>query len=138
MKVFLDTNVLVSVLNKEYPLFTFSSRVLSLARGDKFTMYTTPLSLAISFYFSSKKSGEQVAKQKLALIHQHIRIAIVDDTAVESALTNTRIDDFEDGMQYYAAVQSECECIVTENLQDFYFSQVEVLSCEAFLVKYVF
>lgn len=135
MKVFLDANVLVSVLNKEYPLFTFSSRVLSLARGDKFTMHTTPLSLAISFYFSSKKSGEQIAKQKL---HQHISIAIVDDKAVESALANTSIHNFEDGMQYYAAVQSGCECIVTENQQDFYFSQIKVLSCEAFLVKYVF
>jgi hypothetical protein len=29
MNLFLDANVLVSVLNKEYPVFTFSARILS-------------------------------------------------------------------------------------------------------------
>ena len=32
MKLFLDANVLVSVLNKEYPSFTYTSRILSLDR----------------------------------------------------------------------------------------------------------
>jgi len=34
MKVFVDANILVSVLNKEYPLFTYSARILSLS-GNK-------------------------------------------------------------------------------------------------------
>lgn len=28
MKIFLDANILVSVLNKEYPVFTYAARVL--------------------------------------------------------------------------------------------------------------
>ena len=31
MKVFVDANILVSVVNKEYPLFPYTSRILSLA-----------------------------------------------------------------------------------------------------------
>jgi len=55
VKVLLDANVLISVLNKEYPLFTFSSRILSLTDAKKQQLYTSPLALAIAFYFSSKK-----------------------------------------------------------------------------------
>ncbi len=55
MRVFLDANVLVSVLNKEYPLFPNSSRILSLADKPGFELYTSPICLAIVFYFSEKK-----------------------------------------------------------------------------------
>ena len=55
MKIFLDANILVSVLNKEYPLFTYSARVLSLMDHPKFEVYTSPICLAIAFYFAEKK-----------------------------------------------------------------------------------
>ena len=64
MKIFLDANVLVSVLNKEYPLFTYSSRVLSLADNPEFKVYTSPLCLAIAFYFAEKKNGNAMARKK--------------------------------------------------------------------------
>ncbi|MGO4875748.1 PIN domain-containing protein [Pedobacter psychrotolerans] len=75
MKIFLAANVLTSVLNKEYPLFTYSSRILSLASHPKFEVYTSPLCLAIAFYFAEKKHKPQLAKQKIDLLCQHIKIA---------------------------------------------------------------
>ena len=57
MKVFLDANILVSVLNKEYPVFTYSSRVLSLADHSKYKFYTSPLCLAIAYYFAEKMNS---------------------------------------------------------------------------------
>jgi len=52
MKVYLDANILISVLNKEYPLFPFTARILSAAEQKEFLMATSPLCLAIAFYFS--------------------------------------------------------------------------------------
>ena len=49
MNVFLDANVLVSVLNKEYPLFGFNARILSLADDRRFKLFTSPVCLAIAF-----------------------------------------------------------------------------------------
>ena len=49
MKIFLDANILVSVLNKEYPHFPFSSRVLSLADNRKISVYTYRFCGAIAF-----------------------------------------------------------------------------------------
>ncbi len=64
MKVFVDANVLVSVLNKEYPLFTQSARILSLAGSKNFEIYTSPICLAIAFYFAEKKFKAVKAKEK--------------------------------------------------------------------------
>ena len=61
MKVFLDANVLVSVLNKEYPLFPHSARILSLADQLRYQLYTTPICLAIAFYFAEKKKVAQAS-----------------------------------------------------------------------------
>lgn len=137
MKVFLDANVLVSVLNKEFPLFSYSSRVLSLCDQPRFEVYTSPVCLAIAFYFAEKKSGTVRAKEKLSLLISKIKIAITDARVVQQAIQNPAVHDFEDGMEYYSAVQSGCAAIITEDKNDFYFSEIEVLGCEDFLKKYL-
>ena len=63
MRIFLDANILVSVLNKEYPLFTYTSRIISLADKKKFTLFTSPVCLAIAFYFAEKKYKSISAKK---------------------------------------------------------------------------
>lgn len=138
MKVFLDANVLISVLNKEYPLFTYSSRLLSLADDPKYKIYTSPLCLAIAFYFSEKKSGALVARQKLNIMAQKLHFTTVGPKTVDEVVRNKKIHDLEDGLQYYSALESGCKCIVTEDLNDFYFSEIEVLTSRGFIENYIF
>lgn len=137
MKVFLDANVLVSVLNNEYPVFTYSSRVLSLTDHPKFRIYTSPLCLAIAFYFSEKKSGTLVARKKLNILAQKLQFTTVGPMAVEAVVKNKKIHDLEDGLQYYSAIEAGCKYIVTEDLSDFYFSEIEVLTSRAFIENYI-
>ena len=137
MKIFLDANVLVSVLNKEYPQFTYSSRILSLHNKGGFQVYTSPICLAIAFYFSEKKYKTQSAKQKIKLLAENINIADATATSVAKAVSNIQVNDFEDGLEYYAALESSCECIVTEDVNDFYYSSIEVLNCHDFSNKYM-
>lgn len=40
------------------------------------------------------------------------------------------------GLEYYAAVESGCICIVTGNKKDFYFPEIEVLDSKEFMQKY--
>ncbi|MDO8929199.1 MAG: PIN domain-containing protein [Bacteroidota bacterium] len=135
MRLFVDANILVATLNKEYPLFTWSSRILSLQGKQNIELFTSPLCLAIAFYFSSKKSGEKMARKKIEMLLQHIGITSVDERVTDQAIKNKFIHDFEDGMEYYSAIQHKCDCIITENQKDFYFSEIEVIGCEAFLMK---
>lgn len=138
MKIFLDANILVSVLNKEYPLFTYTSRIVSLADHKKFTLFTSPVCLAIAFYFAEKKYKSISAKKRIQILCEHINIAPVNKSAVLQSLQNPAINDFEDGLEYYAAVESKCDCIITEDIEDFYFSKIEVLRSEDFFQKHLF
>jgi predicted nucleic acid-binding protein len=138
MRVFLDANILVSVLNKEYPLFTYTSRIISLADKTKFTVFTSPVCLAIAFYFAEKKHRSVSAKMKIKILCNHINIAAANKSTVLQSLDNPAVHDFEDGLEYYSAIENKCDCIITEDIDDFYFSKIEVLRSEAFFEKYLF
>ncbi len=137
MRVFVDANILVSVLNKEYPLFTNTSRILSLSGSANFEIYTSPVCLAIAFYFAGKKYKAEKAKEKISVLCGHIEIAEATKSSVQKALKNKSVLDFEDGLEYYSAEESSCTCIVTEDINDFHFSKMEVLTSEAFFLKYM-
>lgn len=136
MKVFLDANILISVINKEYPSFTYTSRILSLTDHRKYEVVTSPLCLAIAFYFAEKKHKRQ-AKQKIKLLSEHLTVTAISSLSVKKALENSSVNDFEDGLEYYAAIENNCHCIITEDTGDFYFSEIEVLSSESFFGKYM-
>ncbi|MEO6453364.1 MAG: PIN domain-containing protein [Ginsengibacter sp.] len=137
MRLFLDANILVSVLNKEYPLFTYTSRIISLADRSRFNLYTSPVCLAIAFYFAEKKYRNVSAKKKIGILCEHINIAGVTKNAVLQSLKNPAVNDFEDGIEYYSAIENKCECIITEDTNDFYFSAIEVITSENFFEKYL-
>jgi len=138
MKIFLDANVLVSVLNKEYPGFTYTSRVLSLADFSEYKLYTSPVYLAIAYYFAEKKCGNTHARHKIELIMSKLNITTVNDKIARETLLNKKIHDFEDGLQYYSAIHSGCKYIITEDLNDYYFSEIEVMTGRQFLERIVF
>jgi predicted nucleic acid-binding protein len=135
-RIFLDANVLVTVLCNEYPRFTACARVLSLADDPRFEVYTSPLCLAIGAYYAEKKNGRRVAKKKAALLAEKLRITSLDASTAKRALANKRVEDLEDGMEYYSAVDAKCTAIVTYDPDDFHFGDLEVLNGEDFLLKY--
>jgi predicted nucleic acid-binding protein len=134
MKIFLDANVLIAVVNKEYPLYTYAARILSLAGVKDYEIYTSPMCLAITFYYAQKKSkSQQMAKKKIALLARYVKIAPNLESGVFNTLANHRIYDFEDGLEYHAAIDAGCSFIITEDLNDFWFSEIEILNCADFI-----
>lgn len=76
-----------------------------------------------------------MAREKIEKLLQHIGVTSMDENTTVQAIKNRLVHDFEDGMEYYSAIQYNCDCIVTENQKDFYFSDIEVIGCEAILLK---
>lgn len=136
MKIFIDANILVAVINKEYPVFTYASRVLSWATANGHKLVTTSVSIAITWYFAEKKHGARSAKERVKLMCQYINIADCGNLEVVQAAEHAKVKDLEDGLQYFSALNAGCQCIVTENAKDFYFSKMDVLSAEDFLRRY--
>jgi predicted nucleic acid-binding protein len=133
MRIFLDANVLVAVVNKEFPLFSHAARIVSLAGQKGYDVYTSPMCFAIAFYFAEKKSGTQLAKKKVSLLAKNLKVAPNLESGVLQTISNPKINDFEDGLEYYAALEAGCSIIVTEDKGDFWFSEIELLDCEGFM-----
>lgn len=137
MRIFLDANVLVTVLCNEYPRFGVCARVLSLTDDPRFEVYTSPLCLAIGAYFAEKKSGKKLARKKIALLAEKLRVSTENESVVRRAIANAKVTDLEDGFQYYSAVDAKCTCIVTYDKRDFLrISEMEVLDPQEFLLAY--
>lgn len=74
-----------------------------------------------------------VAKKKIDLLCRNLKITTLDSDTTHKSLSNPKITDFEDGLEYYSAVNQGCEWIITEDREDFWFSELKVAGCEEFL-----
>jgi len=66
IEVFVDANILVSVLNKEYPLFTYTSRILSLPMRRNRSFYISGM-FGHRFYLREKNPAPGKPKQKIKI-----------------------------------------------------------------------
>ncbi len=135
-KIFLDANVLVTVLCNEYPRFSACARVLSLVDDKRFEVYTSPLCLAIGAYFAEKKNGKKQALKKIGLLAEKLKVTALDEGTTRRTMANAKITDIEDGFEYYSAVDAKCSAIITYDKRDFHFSELPVMDPEAFLLQH--
>jgi predicted nucleic acid-binding protein len=133
MRIFLDANVLVSVLNREYPYYDACARCLSLADKYGFNLVVSSLSLGIVFYFSEKKSGRKEARRKIELLLQKLSVAPCGDSEVRAAMQEKRAEDFEDALQFHSAKAVDSDFIISNNPTDYHFSSIQVRRPEDFL-----
>lgn len=56
----------------------------------------------------------------------------MDDEVVEKAI-NADFKDFEDAMQYFSAIASNCDLIITRNEKDFKTALIPVMNAESYL-----
>ena len=57
------------------------------------------------------------------------------DKIIDLALNDHKFKDFEDGIQYYTALESQAGSIITRNLRNFKHSTIPVMSPKEFLAK---
>lgn len=79
----------------------------------------------------SKKSDE--AKQILRKLKLIVRVLSLDDKIVELALNDNDFKDFEDGLQYYTALENGLDAIITRNLKDFRKAKIPVVTADHYL-----
>lgn len=136
MKIFVDGNILASVLLKEYPLFPYTSRILSLAGSDQFQLFTSPVSLVVACQSSEEKCGAMRTKSKLETLVSRISVVPVAPESILLCIQNKDIANFEAGIEYYSALQAGVDCIVTEEVNSYHFAAIAVKSPERFLADY--
>ena len=57
----------------------------------------------------------------------------LDDKIIGLALNDSDFEDFEDGLQYFTAIENGQDCIITRNLKDYKKSRIPVMNAEQYL-----
>lgn len=131
-RVFLDTIVILDLLGEREPFYNSIAQLATIADQKKVQLIVSPLSFATVNYFLSKYEGEKAAKDKLRRFKVLCEISKIDEIIVEKGL-NSDFSDFEDSLQYYCAVDSNCDIIITRNAKDFKRSLLPIMTAEEFL-----
>ena len=61
MKVFLDTNIIIDVMERREPFFLQSANILELGYRKEISLYATSLSFINALYISRKNLGKDIA-----------------------------------------------------------------------------
>ena len=132
MKLFLDTNVLLDFLGERDPFYISAAKIATLADERSLQIIVSALSFATISYFLTKYEGLEKAKVKLRKFKIICEICELDELIIEKGL-NSDFPDFEDSLQYYSALRSDCDIIITRNGKDFKKSELPVMTPDEFL-----
>lgn len=131
-KVFLDTNIVIDFLGERVQFYAPAAKVLTLADKKKITIFTSPSSISNTYYLLSKFENAKAALEKIRKFKLLCSISIMDEEVIEKAL-NAGFKDFEDAMQYFSALASNCDLIITRNEKDFKTALIPVMDAESYL-----
>ncbi|NND06630.1 MAG: PIN domain-containing protein [Saprospiraceae bacterium] len=134
-RVLIDTNVILDLLSKREPYYIASQKIFSLADKKMLNLEISSLSLVIVHYVLNDRMKMKDARSVLVRFKVLVDTYELNDKIIELALNDTDFRDFEDGIQYYTALEAQCDLIVTRNLKDFKRSSIPVFSPKEYLAK---
>jgi predicted nucleic acid-binding protein len=131
-KLFIDTNTMLDLLGERIPFYDSIAKIATLADKDEVTMVVSALSYATVSYFLTKFENPEKAKDKLRKFKVISEICDLDKSIIEKGL-NSNFSDFEDSLQYFSALKSDCRILITRNGKDFKESEIPVMTAEEYL-----
>lgn len=117
-KVFLDTNVLLDVLARRQDAYEPAARVWQMAEKGEIAAHVSVISFTNIFYILRKLAGPAVAMVALRRM-RNLFTAVPFDGQVLNESLDSEIADLEDAVQYFSAIRSGCDILVTRDLKGF-------------------
>ena len=130
--VFVDTDIIYDVLSQRQPFYQSAAKLFTLADENKVKIMVSALSIANIHYLLSKQLSSELAKQILRKFKILVKIVQIDDKIIDLAL-NSDFNDFEDAIQYYCALENDCNILLTRNLKDNKKAQITVMTAQDFI-----
>lgn len=133
-KLFIDTNIMLDLLGERIPFYNSIAKIATLADKSQLTLVASALSYATVSYFLTKFENTEKAKDKLRKFKIISEICDLDEVIIEKGL-NSNFSDFEDSLQYFSALKSNCSILITRNGKDFKESQIPVMTADEYLMS---
>jgi predicted nucleic acid-binding protein len=132
-KLFVDTNIVIDLLARREPYYRESAALFSLADRKKTEISVSSLTMANTSYVLSRQLTTKKVKEILRKLRLVVNVLPLDDKIIGLALNDETFSDFEDGLQYFTAIENEQEIIITRNLKDYKKSRIPAMTAGQFL-----
>lgn len=126
LRVLIDLNVILDVLQRREPFYDMSARALAAAEMGLMEGWVAGHSLTTLFYLLARYQSVEQARVALTELLSFLSVAAVDQAVLEQAL-NLPYPDFEDAVQMMAAVRSGAQYLVTRNVRDYTMGPLPVI-----------
>ncbi|MBL7473722.1 type II toxin-antitoxin system VapC family toxin [Robertkochia sediminum] len=134
-RILIDTNIIIDLLAKREPYYKDAATLFTLADENRITLTISSLTFANTNYILTKLTSVKSSRQILRKFKVLVEILDLNDKIIELALSDANFKDFEDGLQYYSAIENDIEVIITRNKKDFKGSMIPVLTSKEFLAR---
>ena len=132
--VFVDTNIVIDLLQKRENFYKEAQELFTKADRKKLKLYISALTFANTYYILSKYYSFSEAKKILSKFKVLVEVLPTTDKIIDLALASD-FNDFEDAIQFYTALESNLHVIITRNKKDFKNNLIPVFSAKEFLKK---
>lgn len=134
-KLLVDTNIVIDLLSKRDKFYDEAASLFSLADKKEVHLTVSTLTFANTNYIITKLKSAKEAREILRKFKVLVELLSLDDKITELALSDDNFSDFEDGLQYYSAIENNVDIIITRNKKDFKNSKIPVLTAKEFLAR---
>jgi len=132
-KLFIDTNIIIDLLSRREPFYDESADLFSLADKKRIELSLSSLTIANTSYILLRQTDTKKTKEILRKLRLIVNILPLDDKIIGVALNDDSFNDFEDGLQYFTAIENNQDLLITRNLKDFKASKLPVMTARQFL-----
>jgi predicted nucleic acid-binding protein len=131
-KLFVDTDVVLDLLSARQPHYKFAAELFSLADIESVRLYVSSLTFANVHYVLSKQLSASESRKLLLRFKTLVTVLPINDKIIELALSSS-FADFEDAIQFYAAIENNISILLTRNLKDFKKATIPVMTPQQYL-----
>ena len=134
MRLLIDGNVLLDVLQRRQPFFRDSATVRKLCETEQAEGFVSALTFADLVYVMRKElSPERIEDvlQKLSLIFRFTELGAAD----LAHAAEMKWEDFEDAVQAATAERLRADFIITRNIRDYKKSRIVAFTPTEFLAR---
>lgn len=134
-RLLIDTNIVIDLLSNRKNFYNDAAELFSLADKKELVLTISSLTFANTNYILTKLKSAKDAREILRKFKVLVKLLTLDDKITELALSDESFPDFEDGLQYYSAMENQIDIIISRNKKDFKNSKIPILTAKEFLAK---
>jgi len=132
-RVFVDTNIVIDLLAKR-EFFHDAQALFTLADRKEIEICISSLTFANAYYSITRHHKDVDTRKYLGKFKVLVTVLPLEDKAIELSLASD-FGDFEDGLQYFTAMDHRVDVIITRNKRDFKNAKIPVLNAGEYLKK---